>query len=107
MEEQPKDDNTLRHDQLQIRLVEMEATLAVIRKLTHGDLCATQIAKGCLQASRTYDWKPWVNAVDVTEGNVCYVGHSFGGTAVLAAAAAHERFNPSAIIVMDPAMERE
>ncbi|OCF34757.1 hypothetical protein I316_03299 [Kwoniella heveanensis BCC8398] len=100
-DQQPKDDNTLRHDQLKIRLVEMQSTLDVIAKLTTGAECA----KSRLMASRTVDWSAWKGLVEVEEGSVCLAGHSFGGTAVIAAAA-DPRFSPSSIIALDPAVER-
>jgi len=81
--EQPKDDTLLRHDQLSIRLVEMDATLQAIRQLTKGELSVEGKAQNHLKASRTYDWSSWRGRVDVEDGNVTYAGHSFGGTAVV------------------------
>ncbi|WVF66669.1 hypothetical protein IAT40_001410 [Kwoniella sp. CBS 6097] len=100
-DQQPKDDNTLRHDQLKIRLVEMKSTLDVITKLTTGAECS----QSRLMASRTIDWSLWKGLVEVEEGSVCLAGHSFGGTAAIAAAA-DLRFSPSSVIALDPAVER-
>jgi hypothetical protein len=80
---QPKTDKTLREDQLEIRLVEMHSTLEVIKALTSGGIGREGQAQLCLKASRTYDWSAWHGLVDVGDGNVCYAGHSFGGTAVV------------------------
>lgn len=80
---QPKTDKTLREDQLSIRLVEMHSTLEVIKALTSGGIGREGQAQLCLRASRTYDWSSWHGLVDVGDGNVCYAGHSFGGTAVV------------------------
>ncbi|WRT63329.1 uncharacterized protein IL334_000234 [Kwoniella shivajii] len=101
-DDQPKDDNTLRHDQLKIRMVEMESTIDIIRKITDGTL---EDGKGRLLASRTFDWSTWKGLVEVGKGKVCLAGHSFGGTAVIAAAA-NPRFDPHSIIALDPAVER-
>nr|XP_031858975.1 uncharacterized protein CI109_005643 [Kwoniella shandongensis]KAA5526047.1 hypothetical protein CI109_005643 [Kwoniella shandongensis] len=100
LEEQPKDDTTLRHDQLKIRLAELDSTLQVIRKIVQG-----RHVQPALMASRTLDWEPWKNVVEVGDGRVCFAGHSFGGTAVIAAAA-DPRFTPSSIIALDPAVQR-
>ncbi|WWC85444.1 uncharacterized protein L201_000307 [Kwoniella dendrophila CBS 6074] len=100
--DQPKDDNTLRHDQLKIRLVEMESAIEIIRKITAGQF---EHGKGRLMASRTLDWNPWKGQIDVDEGEICLAGHSFGGTAVIAAGA-NPHFNPHSIIALDPAVER-
>ncbi|WVW81392.1 hypothetical protein I302_103384 [Kwoniella bestiolae CBS 10118] len=101
-DQQPKDDNTLRHDQLKIRLVEMESTIEIIRKITEGTL---ENGSGRLLASRTLDWSKWKGLVEVGEGKVCLAGHSFGGTAAIVAAA-NPRFKPQSIIALDPAIER-
>jgi hypothetical protein len=61
----------------------MEATLRVIRELVEGEMDPTSKARNNLQASRTYDWSVWRNAVDTSHGNICYAGHSFGGTAAV------------------------
>ncbi|KAK6904816.1 hypothetical protein I203_105634 [Kwoniella mangroviensis CBS 8507] len=101
-DQQPKDDNTLRHDQLKIRMVEMESAIEIIRKITEGSLGDS---KCHLLASRTVDWNKWKGQVEVGDGKVCLAGHSFGGSAVIAAAA-NPRFKPHSIIALDPAIER-
>lgn len=83
--EQPKDDTMLRHDQLDIRLVEIESTLQMIRRLVAGELSGPGKAQNLLQASRTYDWSTWRDKVELSDGSVCYAGHSFGGTAMVSA----------------------
>ncbi|KAL7419106.1 hypothetical protein Q5752_005942 [Cryptotrichosporon argae] len=102
-DEQPTTDNTLRHDQLAVRLAEFDATLAAVRSLVSGDFGDGAACR--LLASRTVDWSKWRDAVQVADGKVVYAGHSFGGTAAIAAAD-DPRFSPAAVIALDPAIER-
>jgi hypothetical protein len=107
----------LRHDQLEIRLSEIDATLQMVKRLVAGELSAPGKAQNLLKASRTYDWSVWRDLVDVDKGNVTYAGHSFGGTAMVSglsfpcsqqlAVTSDDRFDPAAIVIMDPAVQRE
>lgn len=101
-DQQPENDTTLRHDQLKIRLIELQATIDALKQIDTGEIGT----KGRLQASRTYDWTQWANKLQTGDGRIGLAGHSFGGTAVLAAAD-DERFSPSNLIIMDPAIQRE
>lgn len=81
--EQPTDDTTLRHDQLRIRLAEIEATLAVVRAITDGRMAAETENACRLKASRTLDWAKWQGMAECRDGTPILMGHSFGGTAVV------------------------
>ncbi|ORY35650.1 platelet-activating factor acetylhydrolase, isoform II-domain-containing protein [Naematelia encephala] len=99
--EQPAGDTRLRKDQLLIRLAELQGTLDTVRKITQGGFGGSH----CLKASRTYDFGPWTDQLQIEDGTVCLAGHSFGGTAAIAAAA-DPRFSPRCIIALDPAVQR-
>ncbi|CAL1710013.1 unnamed protein product [Somion occarium] len=98
-QEQPQDDTTLRHVQLQVRLAEVEAVLNALKGITSGQpVSQTQLT----EAQTTFDWARW------TDVNVRYpimTGHSFGGSLGIAAAS-DRRFRFSRVMVFDPAVQR-
>ncbi|KAK7683715.1 hypothetical protein QCA50_013091 [Cerrena zonata] len=98
-EVQPKDDTTLRHVQLDLRLAEVEAVLNALKGITSGHpVSQTQLT----EAQTTFDWARWTGV------NIKYpimAGHSFGGTLGMAAAV-DKRFRFSRVMVFDPAVQR-
>lgn len=74
----PKDDTTLRHVQLDLRLAEFSAALEIFKKINKGE-------GGNLEASSilspNWDWKVWKDAIDIE--NIVIMGHSFGGSAAV------------------------
>lgn len=55
-EVQPKDDTTLRHVQLDLRLAEVEAVLNALKGITSGHpVSQTQLT----EAQTTFDWARW------------------------------------------------
>ncbi|KIJ63183.1 hypothetical protein HYDPIDRAFT_168739 [Hydnomerulius pinastri MD-312] len=97
LEEQPKDDATLRHVQLEVRLAELEGIIEALRRLARGE---PLVLTGQTGLSR--DWSGW-DRMDVT--NPIIGGHSFGGSLAMAAAA-DGRFKFSHVVVFDPATQR-
>lgn len=94
-EEVPKDDTTLRHVQLEVRLAEFEACLETLRKINNGGT-STAITEACHSVIPTpanasletlsilspgWNWKDWKDFLDV-DGCVI-MGHSFGGSAAV------------------------
>lgn len=79
-DQQPKDDTTLRHAQLQVRLLELQTAISVLGKITSGELGRGK-ERVRLQASRTYEWEWWNGMMDLEQ--IGLAGHSFGGTAAV------------------------
>ena len=74
MPEQPRNDTTLRHVQLDVRLAEVEGVLKTIKMITKGEpLAQTTLT----QAQTTFDWTRWKC---VNTHHPVMAGHSFGGT---------------------------
>ncbi|THH19534.1 hypothetical protein EUX98_g8754 [Antrodiella citrinella] len=97
--EQPKNDTTLRHVQLDVRLAEVQGVLDVMKKITNGDVVAqTRLT----QAQTSFEWARWKC---VNTHRPVMAGHSFGGTLGMAAAS-DPRFTFSQVVVMDPAVQR-
>ncbi|TCD63663.1 hypothetical protein EIP91_005143 [Steccherinum ochraceum] len=97
--EQPRNDTTLRHVQLDVRLAEVAAVLDVMKQITRGEpIVQTTLT----QAQTTFDWARWQC---VNTYRPVMAGHSFGGTLGMAAAA-DARFRFSRVVVMDPAVQR-
>lgn len=55
----------------------------MVKLLISGELGGPGKAQCVLKASRTYDWSPWKDIINVSDGSVRYAGHSFGGTAIV------------------------
>ncbi|KAJ7731777.1 platelet-activating factor acetylhydrolase [Mycena metata] len=105
-EVQPADDTTLRHDQLKVRLAELRAVQTALVSLSTGaaDFAPIVAADPDLKApAPSFDWTRWAHCLDAVRPIMC--GHSFGGTAALAAAASSD-FDFSRAVVMDPAVQR-
>jgi platelet-activating factor acetylhydrolase len=71
--EQPRDDTTLRHVQIQVRLAEFEGVLDVMNRIARGATPHRIVDLG--------DWSRWARYVDVQQPVMA--GHSFGGTAAV------------------------
>ncbi|KAH8919333.1 hypothetical protein BT69DRAFT_1224294 [Atractiella rhizophila] len=100
LKEQPKDDTTLRHEQLRVRLAEFEQVLRVFESINRGELIESLLTLG-----PDWSWKEWEGRLDVEKGRVHVSGHSFGGAAALAAAA-DDRFAFRRVVTMDAATQR-
>ena len=74
MPEQPKDDTTLRHEQIKCRIAEIEAVVDVMRKLSQGE----RLPDGCKIPN--LDWERF-RSVDATRPVMA--GHSLGGSAAV------------------------
>ncbi|KAJ3492207.1 hypothetical protein NLI96_g149 [Meripilus lineatus] len=98
--EQPQNDTTLRHVQLQVRLAEVERVLQTLQKIASGEkITQTKTT----EAQTQFDWVRWARSVDVEKPIMA--GHSFGGSLGMAAAA-DGRFDFSKVVVFDPAVQR-
>ena len=73
--EQPKDDTTLRREQIKLRVAEIDATVDAMKKLASGD-CPARYS----MEAPDFDWSRW-KAVDVEKPVI--VGHSLGGSAAV------------------------
>ncbi|CED82891.1 Phospholipase A2 (platelet-activating factor acetylhydrolase in humans) [Phaffia rhodozyma] len=98
LETQPEDETSFRKDQLIMRLAEIDGAIEAIRLINKGE----KIRVGP-ENREGFNRDQWMGNIDID--NYVLAGHSFGGTAVIAAAA-DPRFNPRAIIATDPAMQR-
>ncbi|OJA20012.1 hypothetical protein AZE42_05866 [Rhizopogon vesiculosus] len=97
LDEQPKCDNTLRHVQLEVRQAELEQVIMALDCISQGQkVTQTRFSKG------DWSWAPWTC---IDPSSPIMVGHSFGGSLALAAAA-DMRFNFSHVIAFDPATQR-
>ncbi|KAG8998140.1 hypothetical protein FRB93_013822 [Tulasnella sp. JGI-2019a] len=93
--EQPKDDTTLRHEQIALRLAETEEVIKALQQVSRGE--------PVLQTTLTpvnLEFGKWIDA-----SRPIMTGHSLGGSLAIAAAA-DSRFNFSHVIATDPAMQR-
>ncbi|KAH8102144.1 platelet-activating factor acetylhydrolase, isoform II-domain-containing protein [Cristinia sonorae] len=97
--EQPKNDTTLRHVQLEVRLAEVEGVMSVMKQIANGQPVAQTTLT---QAQTTFDWARWKC---VNPHKPVMTGHSFGGTLGMAAAS-KPKFRFSRVVVMDPAVQR-
>ncbi|KAG8857646.1 hypothetical protein FRB96_005664 [Tulasnella sp. 330] len=93
--EQPKDDTTLRHEQIALRLAECEEVITALRQVSRGE----HIVQTALTPVNT-DFGKWIDA-----SRPIMAGHSLGGSLALAAAA-DSRFDFSHVIATDPAVQR-
>lgn len=71
--QQPKDDTTLRHAQLEMRLAELNQTVTALRTMASG----TTLGKVAHGRSRKLELQEWA-AMDLDR--LIVAGHSFGGT---------------------------
>ncbi|KAI0075517.1 hypothetical protein K474DRAFT_1708946 [Panus rudis PR-1116 ss-1] len=95
----PKDDTTLRHVQLDVRLAEADEVLTALEKITSGQpIEQTQLT----EAQSAFDWSRWTC---VESRHPIMAGHSFGGSLGIAAAC-DKRFHFSRVIAFDPAVQR-
>lgn len=100
-DEQPKDDTTLRHDQLELRCAEIEEIIDIMRRINHGDPVIQESIK-----SPNFDWERWGPAWNAINTNKpVMLGHSLGGSAALLAAGDPERFRFRSVVAMDPACQ--
>ncbi|KAH7921574.1 hypothetical protein BV22DRAFT_1107127 [Leucogyrophana mollusca] len=98
LQEQPKDDTTLRHVQLEVRLAEVEQVQKAFQSIASG-----QPVRQTGSHRTSFDWARWTS---VDPNKPIAAGHSFGGSLVMAAAN-DSRFDFSRIIVFDPAVQRK
>ncbi|KAG1741441.1 platelet-activating factor acetylhydrolase [Suillus paluster] len=97
LEEQPKNDTTLRHVQLEVRKAELEHVIRAVYRISQSEqVPQTRFSRGA------WDWTPWTC---IDPSNPIMTGHSFGGSLALAAAASGS-FHFSHVIVFDPATQR-
>lgn len=75
MHVQPKDESTLRHEQIQMRCAEMAEARLVLERIARGDRVEKYSSEAC-----EFDWGRWRN-VDTSRPVV--VGHSLGGAAAV------------------------
>lgn len=98
LDEQPKNDTTLRHVQLEVRKAELEQVIKAVHRISQGEqVQQTRLSRG------GWDWTPWTS---IDPASPIIAGHSFGGSLALAAAA-NSRFDFSRVIVFDPATQRD
>ncbi|KAG1729727.1 platelet-activating factor acetylhydrolase [Suillus lakei] len=97
LDEQPKNDTTLRHVQLEVRKAELEQVIKAVHRISQGE----QVQQTRL-SREGWDWTPWTS---IDPASPIIAGHSFGGSLALAAAA-NSRFDFSRVIVFDPATQR-
>ena len=100
-EQQPTDDNVLRHEQLKVRLFEMYHVVEVLKTIAvNGSTDRCRLIRG---PDAKFDWPKW-QCLSLEKPVV--IGHSFGGSAALAASARPERFSFRSAVAFDPAIER-
>ena len=75
LEQQPTDDTTLRHEQIKLRVAEIETVVEMMRKLSQGEPLAD-----CTLDAPSFDWERW-KYVDATQPVMA--GHSLGGSAAV------------------------
>jgi len=97
LETQPADDTTLRHEQIKMRVAEIDEVIKAMKRLSNGE----NITRTSINLP-DFDWSRW-QAVDVHKPIMA--GHSLGGSAGLAAGA-DNRFDFGSIVAMDPAIQR-
>ncbi|KIM76004.1 hypothetical protein PILCRDRAFT_826858 [Piloderma croceum F 1598] len=97
LETQPADDTVLRHQQIKLRIAEIEGVIKAMTRLSRGeDITKTSID------TPDFDWSRW-RSVDTNKPIIA--GHSLGGSAAIAAAADH-RFDFGSVLAFDPAVQR-
>lgn len=102
-DDQPRDDTTLRHDQLDMRVAEVEEVVRTMTKISKGE----EIVETSLRSPQ-FDWKRWGpdwNALNVKRPIM--TGHSLGGSAALLAASRKDRFDFRSVVAYDPAIQSE
>ncbi|KAI0686666.1 platelet-activating factor acetylhydrolase [Cytidiella melzeri] len=97
LEEQPADDTTLRHAQIQLRKAELETLIDAIQKLSQGE--------SVTRYSSSADGFDWSRMKNVDASKPIIAGHSLGGSAALASSSAGN-IDYRAVIVFDPAVQR-
>ncbi|KAH7909875.1 platelet-activating factor acetylhydrolase [Hygrophoropsis aurantiaca] len=97
MADQPLDDTTLRHVQLEVRLAEIDQVSKALQSIANG-----QPARLMGLKCAPFDWARWTS---VNPYQPVMVGHSLGGSAAMAAAI-DSRFAFSRVVVFDPAVQR-
>lgn len=75
LEEQPTDDTKLRHEQIKLRIAEIEAVVDIMNKLNNGET----VIRSSMNAP-DFDWERW-KLVDTT--HPIMAGHSLGGSAAV------------------------
>ena len=75
LDEQPTDDTKLRHEQIKLRVAEVECVVDIIHKLSAGD----PAVRSCLEGP-SLDWDRW-RCVDAR--SPVMTGHSLGGSAAV------------------------
>ncbi|KAI5478521.1 hypothetical protein MNV49_005050 [Pseudohyphozyma bogoriensis] len=100
LKKQPKNDTTIRHSQLDLRLAEFLGVLSTLSKLNKGK--GESVEEDAIFGP-DLEWARWKGAFNTEK--VIAMGHSLGGSAVIRAAA-DPRFSFSHIIAEDPAIQR-
>ncbi len=75
LEEQPTDDTKLRHEQIKLRVAEVEAVVDIMQKLSRGEKPLRSSIN-----SPDFDWDRW-RMVDCSRPIMA--GHSLGGSAAV------------------------
>ena len=75
LDEQPTDDTILRHEQIKLRVAEIEAVIDTMNKLSQGGPLAD-----CQIDAPNFEWERW-KFVDTTRPVMA--GHSLGGSAAV------------------------
>ncbi|PSR73510.1 hypothetical protein PHLCEN_2v10651 [Hermanssonia centrifuga] len=97
LEEQPPDDTILRHEQIKLRVAEVEATVDLMRRLSRGE----PVTRDSID-SPDFDWERW-KYMDASRPVMA--GHSLGGSAALAASSTSD-IDFRSVVVFDPAVQR-
>lgn len=74
--EQPQDDTTLRHEQIKLRIAEIEAVVDVMDRLSQGE----ELVRHSMSNAPDFDWERWRH---VDASSPVMVGHSLGGSAAV------------------------
>lgn len=77
LEDQPEDETIFRHDQLKMRLSEIDGVVEAIKLISDGQQIQTDAKKGF----EGFDQGMWKGKIDAER--YVLAGHSFGGTAVV------------------------
>ncbi|KAF7967532.1 hypothetical protein HWV62_31495 [Athelia sp. TMB] len=97
MKTQPEDDTILRHEQIKMRVAEMEEVLKIMTAFSRGE----NPPKTSPHAP-DFNWSAW-RAVETNKPVIA--GHSLGGCAAIAAAA-DTGYEFSSVLAFDPAIQR-
>lgn len=99
---QPKDDTTLRHDQLEMRAQEIKEIIRAFEGISAGE----PIFETSLRSPH-FDWSRWGPKWDaIAVKRPIMTGHSLGGSVALLAASMHDDFDFKSVIAFDPAIQR-